>query len=267
MPALLQTAAVPGDKAANLATMRRAAAMAALAGAEVLVMPEMFLTGYNLGDRIAGLAEPLDGPSVAEARAIARQNGVALVFGMPEADGGRTFNTAVAIAADGRIAGRYRKIHLFGGEEPRLFAAGDTISVIPLGAFRVGLAVCYDIEFPEMARALVRAGADIVCVPTANMAPYVDVPTTLVRARALENGVPVVYANLVGREGDLVYTGLSAIVGFDGRDLARAGGEEEAFLACRSSAVRRPDAHPLASTQLRDLRAGALATVDGRRPG
>jgi predicted amidohydrolase len=259
MPALLQTAAIAGDKAANLATMRRAAAMAALAGAEVLVLPELFLTGYNLGDRIAGLAEALDGPSVAEARAIARQNGVAIVFGMPEADGGRTFNTAVAIAADGRVAGRYRKIHLFGANEPRLFSAGEEISVIPLGSFRVGIAVCYDIEFPEMARALVRAGADLVCVPTANMMPYVSVPTTLVRARALENGAPVVYANMVGRDRDLVYTGLSGIVGFDGCDIARAGMETEAFLACRSSTARRPEQHPLLSTQLGDLRAGALA--------
>lgn len=268
MPALLQCRPAAADKDANLATMRRAAILAAGGGADVLVLPELFLTGYNLGSRLIGLAEPLDGPSLRAAADIARDAGVAIVFGMPERDGDSVYNTAVAVDRDGRLAGRYRKIHLFGGDEAAIFTPGEGVSVVRLGRHRVGLAVCYDIEFPEMTRALVAAGADLVCVPTANMAPYVEVPTTLVRARALENGVPVVYANLCGREGDLAYTGLSAIVGFDGRDIARAGSAGDAFLCAAAAAVEVPDGHPLASTQRRDLRAGALvAPAAGNCPG
>ncbi len=85
------------------------------------------------------------------------------------------------------------------------------------------MTICYDIEFPESVRALARQEVKIVFNPTANMLPYVEVPKTLARARALENGVSVVYANLSGEENGLEYTGLSAIIGPDGLDLARAG--------------------------------------------
>ncbi|WP_181703297.1 carbon-nitrogen hydrolase family protein [Chthonobacter albigriseus] len=259
MPALLQCLPVAADKTANLATLRRTAFLASQCGADVLVMPELFLTGYNLGDRLAGLAEPLDGPSVAAARAIARETRTALVFGLPERDGYDVYNTSVAIDRDGSLAGRYRKIQLFGDIEPTIFTPGDRTEVVTLAGLKVGLAICYDIEFPEIARSLKRAGAELICVPTANMTPFIDVPTTLVRARALENGVPVVYANLAGAEGDLAYTGLSGIIGFDGRDIARAGASGEVFLACRTEAIRAPAAHPMLSTQHRDLKLDARA--------
>lgn len=258
MPALLQCLPAAADKTANLATLRRAAILSANFGADILVMPELFLTGYNLGAQLADLAEPIDGPSVQAARAIAKDTGTALVFGLPERDGPLVYNTAIAIERDGTVAGRYRKIQLFGDREPTIFTPGERIEVVALAGLRVGLAICYDVEFPELCRALKRAGAELVCVPTANMLPFVDVPTTLVRARALENGVPVVYANLAGEEGDLAYSGLSGIVGFDGRDLARAGEQGEVFLACRTAGIRAPQAHPMLSTQVRDLRSGAL---------
>lgn len=257
MIALLQCEPHPLDKTRNLDLMARAAAAAGRAGARLLCLPELFLTGYVVGPELAGHGETLDGPAVRRAAEIARDCGVALVFGMPERAGEALFNTALAIDAAGSIAGRYRKIHLFGPRESAVFDAGDAVTVVDLAGYRVGLAVCYDIEFPEMARALHRVGAQMICVPTANMLPYVSVPTTLVRARALENSVPVVYANLTGHVGDIVFTGDSAIVGFDGTDRARAGAAGEALLVCAAESLfPAGDADPLVSTQHADLRMG-----------
>ncbi len=95
------------------------------------------------------------------------------------------------------------------------------------------MAICYDIEFPEFARELKRRGADVIVVPTANMEPYFEVPNTFIRARALENGIFVVYANYCGTEGDLKYTGLSGVTGPDGIDLARAGPHGDGIAARR----------------------------------
>lgn len=254
MPALLQALPKPRDKAANLATVEKYARIAAAVGAEFLCCPELFLTGYNLGADLRDLAEPVGGPSVTRLRDIARAAGVGLVVGLPERDGARVYNSAVAIDAGGALAGVYRKIQLFGAAEPQVFTPGEGPVVARMGARRVGLAICYDVEFPEIARALTRAGAEIICAPTANMAPYAQVPTTLVRARALENGVAVVYANIAGQDGDLTFIGGSAIVGFDGRDAARAGEVGERFLHARAEEILAPGGHPLRSTQLADLR-------------
>ena len=265
MPALLQALPKARDKSANIATVAKYARIAALVGAEFLCCPELFLTGYNLGADLRDLAEPLDGPSVERLRSIARVEGVGLIVGLPERDGARTYNSAVAIDADGAVVGVHRKIQLFGEVEPQIFTPGENLAVVRMGRRRIGLAICYDIEFPEISRGLARAGAEIICTPTANMAPYVEVTTTLVRARALENGVAVVYANMAGEDGDLEFIGSSAIVGFDGMDAARAGCRGERFLHAAADEILAPAAdHPLRSTQLRDLRRGALAA---RREG
>ncbi len=256
MLSIYQAAAVFGDKQANLERLRRVCASAALAGSRLIVCPELFLTGYNLKDRAGELAEPVDGPLVLGVREIARDAGIAIVVGFPERDGGEVYNSAMIVGEDGEIAALYRKIHLFGDEEARQFRPGAGLQVAHLPIGRVGLAICYDIEFPEVARTLARAGAELIVVPTANMMPFVEVPTTLVRARALENGVAVAYANHCGREGELVYAGLSAIVGADGRDLARAGTDNEALMTVSLDALKG-GAIPL-STQAADLREDLL---------
>ena len=261
MPALLQALPKSGDKQANLGTIDRYASVAAATGAEFVCFPELFLTGYNLGAALRDLAEPVNGPSVCQMTYIARRHGVGLIVGMPERDGDRVFNSAVAVDRGGRLAGVCRKLQLFGTVEPEIFTPGESLTIVTMGQRRIGLIICFDVEFPELSRALARNGAEIICAPTANMHPYFEVPTTLVRARALENGIPFVYANLCGSEGDLTYTGLSGIVGFDGLDRARAGMVGEGFLHASFDNLAGPAGHPLRSTQLRDLRLDALKTV------
>lgn len=228
--AVFQSHPVRADKAANLARLREVSRVAALAGADILIAPELFLTRYNVGAETHRLAEPLDGPSIGEARAVARETGCAIVLGYPEAALGRVYNSAALIGGDGEILSNYRKINLFGDVERSLFAAGDAVPTVACKGRRIALGICYDIELPEFGRLATAEGADLLLVPTANMAPYWQVPTTALRARALENGVTTVYANLHGCDESYEYTGMSCVVGPDGTDLARAGRRSECLL-------------------------------------
>jgi predicted amidohydrolase len=215
----------------NLAILGRAAISAAEQGTRLLICSEMFLTGYNIGDAIYDLAQPMDGPALQKAAAIAREMGVALLLGYPERDGNSVYNSALFIDHNGTTLANYRKTHLYGPEENRLFHKGDGFVISELEGMKIGVLICYDIEFPEAVRTLAVAGVDLVAVPTAIMEPYCLVARLVVPARAYENQVFVAYANRCGQEGNLTYCGLSCIVGPDGKDRVRAGTDHGLFLA------------------------------------
>ena len=219
------------DIVANIAKIKTMCTAGALFDVEVAVFPELFLTGYNLGDKAGQLAMPLDSQYLAELCQIAISTGVAIIAGFPELDNGAIHNSAVAIDRTGRIVGHHRKVYLFGDKEKAIYTPGDRFETFEIAGRKCGLSICYDIEFPEVSRDLKRRGADVIFVPTANMVPYFDVPTILVRSRALENGLAIVYANLCGVEGNQTYTGLSAIIGPDGKDIARAGANEAMLIS------------------------------------
>ena len=240
------------DIAANVATIAATCRSAAGLQVDVVVFPEFFLTGYNLGSALNDVAIVSDGPVIAELCAIAQTTGTAIIVGFPERSGTDLFNTAIAITADGRVAALHRKVFLFGAGEKRQFRAGDDFPVFDLAGHRCGLSICYDIEFPEVTRGLRQRGATVVFVPTANMVPYYDVPTTLVRARALENGLVIVYANLCGVEGAQRYTGQSAVVAPDGNDLCRAGADDAILIVDIAPALSRNSRNPV-SNQIDDL--------------
>jgi predicted amidohydrolase len=232
--AILQGPLQAGDKTRQLDYLEDAAKRVAAEGAKLLVASEMFLTGYNIGREAArSLAEPVDGPSFRRAAAIARETGVALAYGYPElgADGA-VYNAALLIGPDGERLLNYRKTHLFGDLDRAMFkpGAGD-FPVTVLHGVKIGLLICYDVEFPETVRLLALAGADLVVVPTAQMEPYDVVQRRLVPMRAFENQVFLAYANHCGREGDLVYYGESVISAPDGSELVRAGNGETVLMA------------------------------------
>ena len=218
------------DLAAHL---DRACARAKTGGADLVIFPEMALTGYNIGAaRIRQLAEPRDGPMVQILRDMARHHAIGVLCGFPEAEGADVFNAAALIDAQGTVLSICHKAHLFGDVDRAAFrAAGALCPLVQFGDWSVGLAICYDVEFPELVRAYALAGAEAVLVPTANMHPYIGVATRVVPARAEENEVYVAYANRVGTEGAFDYCGLSCVTGPDGLDLARAGDGEEMIFA------------------------------------
>ena len=228
--ALAQAAGTPGDVAANLADVERLAMRAGGEGARLVVFPEAFLTGYNIGaERLAELAEPCDGEVVGKLGQIAERAGVAVLVGYAERDGDAVYNSAVLVDRDGATKAHYRKTHLFGDVDRAAFAPGDQLATVDLDGLKVGVLVCYDIEFPEAARALADRGAQLIAVPTSLMEPAVEVAEYLVPARALENQVFVAYANRVGDEGDLHYVGRSCVAGPKG-EVTRAGHDDEELL-------------------------------------
>ncbi|MET8143355.1 carbon-nitrogen hydrolase family protein [Sphaerisporangium sp. NPDC005288] len=185
---------VSADPKTNLERVRDALGRAASRGATLAVFPEAMLTRF--GKEIAESAEPIDGPFVTAVADAARAHEIAVVLGTfesgdPDGDG-RVHNTTVALDRCGRLRAAYRKIHLFdsfGARESDLVAPGETPVVVELEGLRLGLITCYDVRFPELARALVDQGADAFVVIAAwSAGPMKEEHwATLVRARAIEN--------------------------------------------------------------------------------
>ncbi|MFJ9087342.1 carbon-nitrogen hydrolase family protein [Streptomyces sp. NPDC102384] len=230
--ALLQSSGHPGSTAANLKVLDAAAGRAAAAGAGVLVTSEMFLTGYAIGDDVARLAEPADGDAADAIAEIAHRHGLAVAYGYPERAGDAVFNCVQLISAEGARLANYRKTHLFGCFERGQFTPGDQPVVqAEVNGLRVGLMICYDVEFPENVRAHALAGTDLLIVPTAQMHPFQFVAESVVPVRAFENQMYVAYVNRVGAEGEFEFVGLSTLAGPDGVARARAGRGEELVFA------------------------------------
>jgi len=253
--ALFQGAPNPLDVPGNLQRLQHKAQRAAERGAQLLVCPEMFLTGYNIGlAQVERLAEASDGPAAMDVVEIAQAHRIAIAYGYPErSDDGAFYNSVQLIDAHGRSLCNYRKTHLFGELDRSMFSAGpDHFPVVELEGWKVGMLICYDIEFPENARRLALDGAELILVPTANMAPYDFICQVTVRARAQENQCYLVYANYCGAEGDIHYCGQSSIIGPDGSLLAMAGRDECQLLAelAREQVVEGRKAFPY----LTDLR-------------
>jgi predicted amidohydrolase len=229
------------DKARNLAAAVNLVTAAAAAGAELLVLPEMFNV---LGDAdvLRAGAEPLDGPSIDWARAAARRHGVWLVAGSITERGpdpARHFNTSCLIDREGDVRAVYRKIHLFDVEVPGAvyresghMLAGRDVVVADAACVSVGLAICYDLRFPELFRTLTVRGARMVALPSAfTERTGRDHWETLVRARAIENQVFMVAADQVGGVGRLRWFGRSMIVDPWGVVLAQAPDRETYIVA------------------------------------
>lgn len=245
--ALYQCNSPAGDLSAGLTVLDKVAGQAAGQFVDMLVLPELFLPGYDAA--VAGAEGPDGLDAVAK---IAAQHGIGLTIGSVETDGSARYNCATAFGADGAQLASYSKIQLFGEREAGAFVPGEDYVVFDYRGRRFGLLICYDVEFPEHVRALKRLGAEILLVPTANMMPFVNVNQIMVPARAMENALTIVYANYCGTEGDLIYTGLSGIFGPDGYPMASKGINPGMIIADVSV---QTDEHviPL-STQIADLR-------------
>ena len=186
------------DPAVNLGRVREALADAGRRGADLAVFPEA--TQARFGSDLRAIAEPLDGTFGSGLADAARSTGVALVAGVfePAADG-RVYNTAVAYDGAGTLVAAYRKIHLFdslGEQESAMVAPGSVPVVTDLAGIRTGIMTCYDIRFPELARALTAQGAELIVIPAAWAAGLFKEEhwVTLARARAIENTVWVAAA-------------------------------------------------------------------------
>jgi len=222
---------------------RVAALVGEQAGADLVVLPELWAAGGFSYRLWADRAEPVAGPTMTAIAAAARRIGAVVHAGSiveaaaPGADRGPQgrgrWNTSVLIGPGGAVLATYRKIHRFGfGEgEPQLIEAGDAIvtATLPDGTV-AGLATCYDLRFPELFRRLLDAGARLVVVPAAWPVPRVDAWQLLGRARAVEDQVIVVQCNTAGTHAGVTMGGRSQVVLASGEVVAEAGDGEEVLV-------------------------------------
>lgn len=198
---------------------------------DLVVCPELFLSGYNVGAKLSDLSQTQQGGFAPAAAEIARKYRTALVYGYPETADGRRYNSAIVFGKSGLQLANHRKLRIPLGFERDRFTPGGYYTMLEIGGFRIALLICYDVEFPEAVRACALAGADLVVAPTALRAEWSFVARHVIPARAFENGVFLAYANYCGEENGFVYLGESCIIGPDGREIARAGADETLLTA------------------------------------
>lgn len=220
--ALWQDQSPMGDQAAAMTRIDQAARAAGSMGAAVLVLPEVYLPGYNL-QAIHDHAMPRSAAVLGQIGAIARAARCAIVLGYAERDRDAIFNAAVVFNVLGNAIAHYRKLQLFGPREKAIYSPGTHHTIFNLGGQKAALLICYDIEFACHVAALAEQGVTLVLVPTANMEPFDHVVRHTVVTMAANYGVTIVYANYCGTEDNLTYVGGSLIAGPHGEILAQAG--------------------------------------------
>lgn len=231
MRASLIQIAVNEDESIESRRERVAALVREQAGADLVVLPELWTTGAFAFEEFAGRAEPLEGPTYEAMAKAASDAGVWLHAGsIPERDpDGPLYNTSLLFTPSGELAAAYRKIHRFGFDkgEAVLMGAGGELVTVRLPETTLGLATCYDLRFPELFRGLVDAGAETLVVPAGWPERRRAHWTLLARARAVENQAFVLACGTAGTHAGVPQAGHSIVVDPWGEVLAEAGPGEE----------------------------------------
>jgi (R)-amidase len=224
---LAQLALIDGDVAQNTRKVVETIGRADTAGGtKLIVFPETTLSGFPTRENISDIAQTLDGPALTAVRDAARQKGVSVAVGLAERDGNQFYNTTVLVDERGDIALRYRKTHLW-ASDVGVFTPGDRFETCMWNGLTVGLLICYDIEFPESARAVAALDADLLIVTNGNMDPFGPVHRRAITARAMENQMFALMVNRCGSGDDnLTFPGLSALIDPFGETVLELGGEE-----------------------------------------
>ncbi len=256
--ALAQISSTREDKEANLKRFELETLRAKKQGVDLVIFPELSLTGYVVRDQVYELAEKIPGPATERVEMLAKKTGLHIIFGMPELSEkahATIFNTAVFVGPDG-LVGKYRKMYLpthsvF--EEKRHFRPGYEAAAFETPIGKIGLCICYDVFFPEVTRLVRLKGAELIVCISASPAvrrSYFEILTT---ARALENTAFLAYVNLVGVEDGLQFWGGSRLVSPNGELVVKAKYDEEDFVVCDVSYNDMRSAETFIPT-LRDLR-------------
>ena len=256
--ALAQISSKRENKNANFLKIEKLTLKAKEQAADLVIFPELSLTGYVVRDQVYELAETIPGPTVEKVEALAKKTGMHIIFGMPELSEktqATAFNTAVFVGPKGFI-GKYRKMYLpthsvF--EEKRYFRSGYQTAAFQTDLGNIGLCICYDIFFPEVLRLTRLQGAQLIVCISASPAVRRGYFEILTSARALENTAFLAYVNLAGVEDGLQFWGGSRLVSPTGDVIAKAKYDEEDFVICEVDYSDLRTAETFIPT-LRDLR-------------
>ncbi len=256
--ALAQITSKRESKSENILKIEKLTLNAKQQRADLIIFPEMSLTGYVVLDQVYELAETIPGPSTLRIEKLAKQTGMHIIFGMPELSEktqATIFNTAVLVGPQGLI-GKYRKMYLpthsvF--EEKRYFRPGYQPVSFQTDLGNIGLSICYDVFFPEVFRLTRLMGAQLIVCISASPAIRRNYFEILTSARALENTAFLAYVNLAGIEDGLQFWGGSRLVCPTGDVAAKAKYDEEDFIICEVDYADLRTAETFIPT-LRDLR-------------
>ena len=213
----------------NLSKARAAISRAAAKGVQLAVLPEMWSAGYDYKRLAKHAAET---PRVIEEVCrLSFEHKMVVVGSLPEAEDGKIFNTAYVVD-NGEILDKYRKLHMFStmGED-RFLSPGDRSLVVSTSVGRLGIAICYDLRFPELFRKMALEGAEIICLPAEWPKPRQEHWRTLLRARAMENQLFVIATNCCGIQGQLDFFGMSLLLSARGEVLAEGGETDVELIA------------------------------------
>jgi predicted amidohydrolase len=227
--AAVQFEPVVGDRQANLPRFEELVSSHGEA-LDLMVFPELFTTGYDLTvikEHSDELAEPIPGPTTERAVELASRHDVTLSLTILESDEGRLHDTMIVVTGEG-VAGRYRKSHLYPNEIP-LLSPGLNLDVVDVSGITFGPMICFEHAFPEVATTLALRGAQVLLIPSAVPRGYEYLLTLRTRARAQDNQVFAIAANLVGKEPD-GFCGMSMVVAPDGRILGQGPARGEAVV-------------------------------------
>lgn len=194
---------------------------------DLLVCAELFASGYNVADDLISQAEAPCGPTFERIAAVASEFQIAIVYGYPEQGDNCLYNSAAFVSADGELLANHRKqLNSPNSFEEDYFTPGDHPTIVDYHGWKIGILICYEVEFPESVRSAALAGAHLVLVPTALVDQWDVVASRVVPARAFENGIWLAYANHAGHENGFDYLGGSKIVAPNGVIEADGGSDE-----------------------------------------
>ena len=199
---------------------------------DLVVCPELFISGYGSFEKIRQYSETSDGEYANKIASLAKKSSTAIVYGYPEIQGDSLFNSAQLFDSKGiSIANHRKKILPPTADESKIFTPGQDSSIFSINSIKVAIVICYELEFPEIIRDLALQGVQLIIAPTGQSSNWPAAARYNCRTRAFENGLFVAYANSTGRLNDINFMGESKIIGPDGIDLVNAEQGEKLICA------------------------------------
>jgi len=199
---------------------------------DLIIVPELYLSGYGNEKVIKKLQEKRGGQSSKLIANLCKKYATAILYGYPEHYQNKLFNAAQFINNQGEVLVNHRKSMLpLSSKENLIFDKGSKQTLITYKGLKIGIVICYELEFPELVRKLALKGAQLILAPTAQSIHWPAASRYIARSRAFENGVYVAYANFIGKLNDIDFLGESKIIGPDGLDLTNAKKKETVITA------------------------------------
>jgi len=195
---------------------------------DLLVCPELFLSGYGSFEKIKEYCEASTGEHSKQISVLAKKYSTAIVYGYPEIDNDNLFNSAQYFDNKGLSVANHRKKMLPPtADESKIFKPGSKNSIITINGIKAAIVICYELEFPELIRELALDGVELIIAPTGQSSHWPAAARYICRSRAFENGIFVIYADSTGMLNGISFMGESKIIGPDGLDINNANEDEK----------------------------------------